>query len=61
MEGPILGILRYNYADKILHPYIETHVSQTFVNCSKTLLYYGETFNIFRSPIWCQIFRGNKA
>ena len=25
----------YNYADKFLYLYMETHVSQTFVNCSK--------------------------
>ena len=40
----------YNYADKFLHLYIETHVSQTFVNSSKTLFYYGGTFNVFRGP-----------
>ena len=40
----------YNYADKFLDLYIETHVSQTFVNSSKTLFYYGGTFNVFRGP-----------
>ena len=40
----------YNYADKFLHLYIETHVSQTFVNSSKTLLYCGGTLNVFRGP-----------
>ena len=40
----------YNYADKFLHLYIETHVSQTFINSSKTLFYYGGTFNVFRGP-----------
>ena len=40
----------YNYADKFLHLYIETHVSQTFVNSSKTLFYCGGTFNVFRGP-----------
>ena len=50
----------YNYADKFLHLYIETHVSQTFVNSSKTRFYYGGTFNVFRGPIWYQIFRGSK-
>ena len=35
---------------KFLHLYIETHVSQTFINSSKTLLYYGGTFNVFRGP-----------
>ena len=25
----------YNYADTFLHFYMKTHVSQTFVNCSK--------------------------
>ena len=40
----------YNYADTFLHLYIETHVSQTFVNSSKTLFYYGGTFNVFRGP-----------
>ena len=40
----------YNYADKFLHHYIETHVSQTFVNSSKTLFYCGGTFNVFRGP-----------
>ena len=51
----------YNYADKFLLLYIETHVSQTFVDSRKTLFYYGGTFNVFRGPIWCQIFRANKA
>ena len=51
----------YNYADKFLPPGMETHVGQTFVNSSKTLFYYGETFHVFRGPIWCQIFRENKA
>ena len=51
----------YNYADKFLHLYIETHVSQTFVNSSKTLFYYEGNFNVFRGSIWCQIFRGNKV
>ena len=46
---------------RFLHLYIETQVSQTFVNSSKTLLYYGGTFKVFRGPIWGQIFRGNKA
>ena len=36
----------YNYADKFLHLYIETHVSQTFVNSSKTLFYFGGTFKV---------------
>ena len=40
----------YNYGDKFLHLYIETHVSQTFVNSSKTLFYYEGTFNVFRGP-----------
>ena len=40
----------YNYADKFLHLYIETHVSQTFVNSSKTLFHYGGTLNVFRGP-----------
>ena len=51
----------YNYADKFLHLYIETYVSQMFLTSSKTLFYCGGTFNVFRGPIWCQIFRGNKA
>ena len=51
----------YNYADKFLHLYIETHVSQTFVNSSKTLFYYGGTFNVFRGPIWCQFFLGKQS
>ena len=49
----------YNYADNILHLCIETHESKR-VNPSKKLFYYGGTFNVFRGPIWCQIFRGNK-
>ena len=40
----------YNYADKFLHLYIETHGSQMFVNSSKTPFYYGGTFNVFRGP-----------
>ena len=40
----------YNYADTFLHLYIETNVSQTFVDSSKTLFYYGGTFNVFRVP-----------
>ena len=50
----------FNYADKFLHLYIETHVSQMFLTSSKTLFYCGGTFNVFRGPIWCQIFRGTK-
>ena len=40
----------YNYADKFLPLCMETHVGQTFVNSSKTLFYYGGTFNVFRGP-----------
>ena len=40
----------YNHADKFLHLYIETRVSQTFINSGKTLFYYGGTFNVFRGP-----------
>ena len=50
----------YNYVDKFLHLYIEIHVRQTFVNSSKTLFYYGQTFNAFRGPIWCQLFGETK-
>ena len=35
----------YNYADKFLHLYIETQVSQTIVNSSKTL------FTLVGTPI----------
>ena len=51
----------YNYADKFLHLYIETHVSQTFINSSKTLLYYGGTFNVFRGPNMVSNFQGKQC
>ena len=43
-------IVCYNYTDKFLHLYIETHLSQTFINSSKTLFYYGGPLNVFRGP-----------
>ena len=45
----------YNYADKFLHFYIETHVCQTFVNSSKTLFYYGGTFNPIQTGLFWSI------
>ena len=39
----------YNYADRFLHLYIETHVSQTFVNSSKTLFYYEGNITSFEA------------
>ena len=50
----------YNHADKFLHLYIENHVSQTFINSSKTLFYYGGTLTSFGALIWCLIFRGRE-
>ena len=51
----------YNYAGTFWNLYIETHVSQMFLTSSKTLFYCGGTFNVFRGPIWCQIFRGEQS
>ena len=51
----------YNYADKFLHLYIETHVSQTFINSNKTLFYYGGTFNFFRGPNMVSNFWGKQS
>ena len=40
-----------------LHLCIETHESQTCLTLAKKLFYYvGKLFNVFRGPIWCEMF-----
>ena len=47
----------YNYADNFLLLCIETHESQTCLTLAKKLFYYvGKLFNVFRGPIWCEMF-----
>ena len=51
----------YNYADKFLHIYIESHVSQRLLTLAKHSSIMEELLTSFGALIWCQIFRGNKA
>ena len=52
----------YNYADKFLHLYIETHVSQTFIIITlvKHSSIMEELLTSFGALMWCQIFRGRE-